>query len=77
MIRRFTVAATLALLALLGLSSSSPYAADPPPQASGHVPDEVIVRFRQGADESTKELARFRVFGMRKKVFKHEHTDGN
>ena len=71
MIRRFTVAATLALLALLGLSSSSPYAADPPPQASGHVPDEVIVRFRQGADESTKELARFRVFGMRKKVFKH------
>ena len=33
MIRRFTVAATLALLALLGLSSSSPYAADPPPQS--------------------------------------------
>ena len=48
MIRRFTVAATLALLALLGLSSSSPYAADPPPQASGHVPDEVIVRFLPG-----------------------------
>jgi subtilisin family serine protease len=71
MIKRFSVA-TFVLFALLALDirSTSQYAAEPQAQAFGHVSDEVIVRFQPGVDESRKELARFRVFGSRKRVFK-------
>ena len=60
------------LLALLALDtrSTSQYAAQSQPRVPEHVSDEVIVRFRDGVDESRKDLARFRVSGSRKKVFK-------
>jgi len=70
MIKRFGVT-TFILVALLALDvrSGSQYAAEPQAQIPEHVPDEVIVRFRDGVDESRKDLARFRVLGNRKKVF--------
>src|SRR5215475_2723637 len=39
-------------------------------QAPTYVPDEVIVKYRDGIDESKKDLGRFRVSGNRKKQFK-------
>ncbi|HSK30056.1 MAG TPA: S8 family serine peptidase, partial [Candidatus Limnocylindria bacterium] len=40
------------------------------PAAPEFVADEVIVKFRDGADEAQKELARFRVSAVRKKTFR-------
>ena len=70
MIKRFGVT-TFILVALLALDvrSGSQYAAEPQAQIPEHVADEIIVRFRDGVDESHKDLARFRVLGNRKKVF--------
>jgi thermitase len=64
--------ATLLTLLTLDIGSNSRYAAEPPPQAqmSEHVADEVIVKYREGVDESSKDLARFRVSGKRKKLFR-------
>ena len=72
MIKRFSGATMLVLLALLvfDIRSGSLYAADAPAITSAHVPDEVIVRFRDGVDEARKDLARFRVSGSRKKTFR-------
>jgi subtilisin family serine protease len=66
--KRLHVAITL-LLALfaLDLQPAQPAAQ---PHAPNYVADEVIVRYRDGVEESQKDLARFRVFGNRKKVFK-------
>jgi thermitase len=63
---------TVCLLAILALDirPGSQYAAQPQPQVPEFVPDEVIVRFREGVDEYQKDLARFRVSGSRKRVFK-------
>src|SRR5215510_2115150 len=71
MIKRITFL-TVFVLALLGLDlrSGSQYAAQPQAQGPEYVPDEIIVKFREGVDESQKDLARFRVFGTRKKAFK-------
>ena len=65
----------LTVLFLLGLlvldtRSTSQYAAQPQTQPPEHVADEVIVRFRDGVDESRKDLARFRVAGSRKMAYK-------
>ena len=46
------------------------YAAQSNRPAAAHVPDEVIVKFRDGVDEVRKDLARFRVLGNRKKLFR-------
>jgi thermitase len=72
MIRRFGFA-VFTLLALLALDfrSTSQYAAEPQGPTLQHVSDEIIVRFREGVDESRKDLARFRVLGNRKRAFKH------
>src|SRR5262245_64667683 len=74
MIKRISFV-TVFLLALLALDfrSGSQYAAQPQSQGPEHVPDEIIVKFREGVDESQKDLARFRVFGTRKKAFKVIH----
>ena len=66
------VTATLLTLLALDMGSNSRYAAEPPPQTqmAEHVSDEIIVKFREGVDESRKDLARFRVFGNRKKAFR-------
>jgi subtilisin family serine protease len=60
------------LLALLAFDvrPGSQYAAQPQPQIPEYVSDEIIVKFRDGVDEYQKDLARFRVSGTRKKVFK-------
>ena len=73
MIKRFNVAAMLTLLALLVFDTrfGASYAADAPGITSAHVTDEVIVRFRDGVDESRKDLARFRVTGKQKKRFRN------
>jgi len=65
----------LTLLFLLGLvildtRSGSQYAAQSQNPSPEFVSDEIIVRFRDGVDESRKDLARFRVSGSRKKIFK-------
>ena len=71
MIKRLTfVAVFLFTLLALDLRPGSQYAAQPQPQGPEHVPDEIIVKFRDGVDESQKDLARFRVSGTRKKTFK-------
>lgn len=63
----FMVAVYLTFL----LSDFSPImAAQPTPQSQTYVADEILVKFRQGTDESRKDLARFRVLGARKKAFK-------
>ena len=65
--------ALLALFALLifDVQPGSQHAAQPQPQRPEFVADELIVKFRQGVDEFTKDLARFRVSGTRKKLFKY------
>ncbi len=65
----------LTVLFLLGLlvldtRSSSQYAAQSQKQGPEYVSGEVIVRFRTGVEQSQKDLARFRVFGNRKRAFK-------
>ena len=57
-------------LGFLFASFSPVVAAQPTRQNQRYVPDEIIVKFRPEADESQKDLARFRVFGARKKAFK-------
>ena len=57
-------------LAFLFASFSQIMGAQPTPQSQRYVPDEIIVKFRPEVDESQKDLARFRVFGTRKKAFK-------
>ena len=70
MIKRLGLAMfVLFVLLVLDIRSNSQYAAEPSAQVPEHVSDEVIVRFRDGVDESHKDLARFRVLGNRKKVF--------
>src|SRR5262249_26072752 len=71
MIKRITFA-TVLLLALLGLDlrSGSQYAAQPRAPVPEYVSDEIIVKFHEGLDEYQKDLARFRVSGTRKKIFK-------
>src|SRR5215475_6915395 len=63
---------TVFLLGFLALDirPGSQYAAQPQAQVPEYVSDEIIVRFREGVDEYKKDLARFRVAGTRKKVFK-------
>src|SRR4030095_618253 len=63
---------TVFLLALLGMDTrpGSQYAAQPQAQAPEYVSDEIVVKFREGVDEYKKDLARFRVSGTCKKVFK-------
>ncbi len=39
-------------------------------QSPTYVPDEVIVKYRDGVDEYKKEIGRFRLAGQRKKQFK-------
>ncbi|HXG50532.1 MAG TPA: S8 family peptidase [candidate division Zixibacteria bacterium] len=46
-------------------------AAQPASPAPAFVSDEVIVKFRGDADEFVKDLARFRIAGGRKKLFKY------
>src|ERR1044071_4005210 len=71
MIKRLAITIfVLFILLFLDLHSSSQYAAESGAQVPEHVADEVIVKYRDGIDDSTKDLARFRVFGKRKKIFK-------
>jgi thermitase len=60
----------LGVLFALDMGSGSHHAAQPGSQRTDFVPDEIIVKFRDGVDEFTKDLARFRVSGSRKKMFK-------
>jgi thermitase len=71
MIKRlsFTILFLFALFAM-DMGSGSHHAAQPGSQRPQFVADEIIVRFRDGVDEFTKDLARFRVSGTRKKIFK-------
>jgi subtilisin family serine protease len=71
MIKRigFVIISIFALLAL-DVRPGSQYAAQPQSQVPEYVSDEIIVKFREGVDEYQKDLARFRVSGTRKKVFK-------
>ena len=66
----FTLLALLAFL-LFDVRSASHHAAQPQVQAPEFVADEVIVKFHQSADEFTKDMARFRVSGVRKKLFRY------
>jgi hypothetical protein len=61
--------AIIALLALFGLNLP-PVQVAAQSQAPAYVPDEIIVRYRDGVEESKKDLGRFRVSGQRKKQFK-------
>jgi subtilisin family serine protease len=71
MIKRISFV-TVFLLAFLALDirPGSQYAAQPQAQVPEYVSDELIVKFREGVDEYKKDLARFRVSGTRKKLFK-------
>jgi subtilisin family serine protease len=71
MIKRISFV-TVFLLAFLALDiwPGAQYAAQPQAQVPEYVSDEIIVKFREGVDEYQKDLARFRVSGSRKKVFK-------
>ena len=71
--KRFSIITIILLVLLvLDIRFNSQYAAEPTPQAqmSEHVADEVIVKYREGVDESIKDLGRFRVAGNRKKSFR-------
>jgi len=46
------------------------HAAQPQAPNLNYVPDEIIVRYRDGIDEYKKDIGRFRVAGQRKKQFK-------
>ncbi|MGH7794637.1 MAG: S8 family peptidase, partial [Candidatus Binatia bacterium] len=56
---------------IFDVRSGSQHAAQPQPQPFEFVADEVIVKFRQSTDEFTKDMARFRVSGTRKKLFRY------
>jgi len=75
MIKRSNCLLSFVLLALLALDirPDAPFAAEPRGQGPRHVADEIIVRFRSGADEAQKDLARFRVAGRLKKIFEKLH----
>jgi thermitase len=66
----FTIVFLVALFAL-DMDSGSHHAAQPGSRRTDFVPDEIIVKFRDGVDEFTKDLARFRVSGSRKKLFRY------
>src|SRR5499427_6090239 len=66
---RFLTVFLIGFLAL-DIRPGSQYAAQPQSRAPEYVSDEIIVKFREGVDEYKKDLARFRVSGTRKKVFK-------
>jgi thermitase len=72
MIKRlsFTILFLVALFAM-DVRSGSHHAAQPRSQRPEFVADEIIVKFRDGVDEFTKDLSRFRVSGSRKKLFKY------
>ena len=71
MIKRISfVMVSIFVLLALDVRPGSQYAAQPQSQAPDYVPDEIIVKFREGAGEYQKDLARFRVSGTRKKIFK-------
>jgi thermitase len=63
---------TVFLLAVLALDiwPGAQYAAQPQAQVPEYVSDEIMVKFHESVDEYKKDLARFRVSGTRKKVFK-------
>jgi subtilisin family serine protease len=65
-----TMFALLAFL-LFDVRSASQHAAQPQAQPPEFVADEVIVKFREGTDEFIKDMARFRVSGTRKKLFRY------
>jgi Subtilase family/Fervidolysin N-terminal prodomain/Cep192 domain 4 len=71
MIKRLSFT-TLFLVALFAMDMrlGSQHAAQPGSQRPEFVADEIIVKFRDGTDDFTKDLARFRVAGVRKKIFK-------
>src|SRR5512141_2324806 len=71
MIKRLSLTAytLLALLTLDAQITQLPAQAQRPT----HVADEIIVRYRDSADEYKKEVGRFRVAGQRKKAFKSVH----
>src|SRR5512145_1200846 len=58
-------------LLLIEVRTGSHYAAEPQLQRPEVVADEVIVKFRDSVDEFTKDMARFRVAGNRKKLFRY------
>ena len=65
---------TLLLVAALfawDIRSGSQHAAQSRSPKPEFVADEVIVKFAEGVGEFAKDLARFRVGGSRKKVFKY------
>jgi subtilisin family serine protease len=70
MIKQLNVT-TYLLLAFFALDlRAAQLAAQSQAPTSSHVPDEVIVKYRDGVDEYKKELGRFRVAGKRKREFK-------
>ncbi|MGH7815807.1 MAG: S8 family serine peptidase, partial [Candidatus Binatia bacterium] len=68
--KRLHIAMVLLLALFASDIASALYAAQPEPQALTYVPDEIIVKFRDGTEEAQKDLARFQVAGARKKHFK-------
>src|SRR5262245_62139083 len=71
MIKRISfVMVSIFILLTLDVRPGSQYAAQPQSQPPDYMPDEIIVKFREGTEEYRKDLARFRVSGTRKKVFK-------
>ena len=68
MIKRLSLTAYM-LLALVTLDAQTTRVAAQP-QRPTHVADEIIVKYRDSADEYKKEVGRFRVAGQRKKTFK-------
>ena len=71
MIKRISfVMVSIFILLALDVRPGSQYAAQPQSQSPEYVSDEIIVKFRDGVDEYKKDLARFRVSGTRKRVFK-------
>ena len=70
MITRTAIRMILSQIFVAGISAVVLHAAQPQAQNVNYVPDEILVRFRDGTDEAQKDMARFRVAGVRKKVFK-------
>ncbi len=71
MATRFVLPSVLLLtLLIVDFRPGSHFAAQPGVPAADYVSDELIVKFRAGVGEDKKDLARFRVFGTRKKIFR-------
>ncbi|HEU4344218.1 MAG TPA: S8 family serine peptidase [Candidatus Binatia bacterium] len=68
--RTILVVGTLVAFLALDLQSGGRYAAQPQAQSPEYVPDEIIVKFREGVDEYKKDLARFRTAATRKRIFR-------